>query len=53
MTLSSFELFAPIEAINFPLFSVVLTDWLSMTAALGFGLRPSSIRKFSRKILFN
>jgi hypothetical protein len=33
-----------------PPFSVVLTDWLSMMAALGVGLRPQARRTCSRKV---
>jgi hypothetical protein len=33
-----------------PPFSVVLTDWLSMMAALGVGFRPSWRRTCARKV---
>lgn len=41
VTLAALDLFACIVAPTAP-FSVVLTDWLSMIAALGVGSRPSS-----------
>ena len=44
MALTSFNLLASIIAARWPPFSVVLTDWLSMIAALGVALRPLSSR---------
>jgi len=47
----------PLSSVNFlsgivsakPPFSVVLTDWLSMMAALGVGSRPQALRTCSRR----
>ena len=47
MALASRDLLARIVATR-PPFSVVLTDWLSIMAALGVGSRPSASRTFGR-----
>lgn len=47
VSFASFDVFARIIASTAP-FSVVLTDWLSMMAALGVASRPSSWRRSSR-----
>jgi hypothetical protein len=45
--LAAFDLFAPVVAAPPPI-SLVLTDWLSMMAALGVGSRPCLTRTCSR-----
>ena len=49
MALAAGDLLARIIATR-PPFSVVLTDWLSMMAALGVGSRPSDSRTLGRKV---
>ena len=49
MALAAGDLLARIIAPR-PPFSVVLTDWLSMMAALGVGSRPSDSRTLGRKV---
>ena len=49
MALAARDLLARIIAPR-PPFSVVLTDWLSMMAALGVGSRPSDSRTLGRKV---
>jgi hypothetical protein len=51
VALAPFDMFTAIVAPTAP-FSVVLTDWLSMIAALGVGSRSSSWRKVSRSAWF-
>jgi len=51
MAFASLDVFACVVAATAP-FSVVLTDWLSMMAALGVASRPSSWRRSSRKVWF-
>jgi hypothetical protein len=55
MALASFDLLPAIVASVAPSerapFSLVLTVWLSIIAALGWGSRPSSIRRRSRKVV--
>ena len=48
VSLSTVDLLASIIATR-PPFSVVLTDWLSMIAALGVGLLPSDCRTLGRR----
>ena len=48
MTFPSVDFLAGIVSAK-PPFSVVLTDWLSMMAALGVGCRPHAFRTCSRK----
>jgi hypothetical protein len=49
MTFSSVDFLARVISAE-PPFSVVLTDWLSMMAALGVGFRPSWRRTCARKV---
>jgi len=42
--------FLPRVKTAYPPFSVVFTDWLSMTAAVGVGFLPSATRTFSRSL---
>ena len=48
VSLSTVDLLASVIATR-PPFSVVLTDWLSMMAALGVGLLPSAFRTLGRR----
>jgi hypothetical protein len=47
VALAAIDLLARIVAVRAP-FSVVLTDWLSIIAALGCRLRPSASRRSPR-----
>src|SRR5918999_2556504 len=51
VVLATLYFLAPVVAPR-PPFSVVFTDWLSMTPALGVGSRPTLSRSFSRKTVF-
>src|SRR2546423_12992489 len=51
MPLAAFDLFAPVVAAP-PPFWLVLTDWLSMMAALGVGSRPCFTRTASRRAVW-
>ena len=51
MPFASFDLFASVIATG-PLFSVVLTDWLSRIAALGCEFLPSAIRSSVLNAIF-
>ena len=48
MPFAAFDLLAAVKAAK-PPFSAVLTDWLSMMAALGVGARPAAWPTCSRK----
>ncbi len=50
MPFATFDLLATLIASKLP-FSVVLTDWLSIMAALGWGSRPNGRRSFSRNVV--
>ena|SRR5260370_36962760 len=50
MPFATFDFLATIIASK-PPFSVVLTDWLSIMAALGWGSRPNWMRSFSRNVV--
>jgi hypothetical protein len=50
VALAPLDLLTAIKAAS-PPFCVVFTDWLSMIAALGVGLRPAFTRTASRKAL--
>jgi hypothetical protein len=52
VTFPAFYLLTPVVATGSPL-SVVLTDWLSITPALGVASRPDCLRARSRNFVFN
>ncbi|AQS85465.1 hypothetical protein A0U92_12500 [Acetobacter aceti] len=51
MALATFDLLSSVITANSPL-SVVFTDWLSITPALGEASRPSISRRFMTSTVF-